>query len=206
MWCSSPWPKPEPIDPYRRAACQRAALTTLAGAGLSVLPVLAQTTPAPGRAPLVHQGLTLWPRGEGRLRFFGLHLYTAQLWAAEGFNPGEFARSMLALELTYARPFTAVQIAQRSLEEMTRQSSLPPQTQSDWQARLASLLPDVQSGDRLLGIHRPGRGAWFQTGAQPDARALGEVNDPQFSALFFGIWLSAQTSEPALRNALLAGR
>jgi hypothetical protein len=31
------------------------------------------------------------------------------------------------------------------------------------------------------------------------------VPDPEFSRLFFGIWLAETTSEPRLRNALLAG-
>ena len=33
---------------------------------------------------------------------------------------------------------------------------------------------------------------------------IGDVRDPLFAKLFFGIWLSPQTSEPQLRRALLA--
>ena len=35
-------------------------------------------------------------------------------------------------------------------------------------------------------------------------RVVGEVADAEFSRLFFGIWLSPQTSEPGLRQALIA--
>ena len=35
-------------------------------------------------------------------------------------------------------------------------------------------------------------------------RVVGEVADAAFARLFFGIWLSPKTSEPALRQALLA--
>ena len=35
-------------------------------------------------------------------------------------------------------------------------------------------------------------------------RVVGEVPDAEFSRLFFGIWLSPQTSEPGLRQELLA--
>lgn len=37
-------------------------------------------------------------------------------------------------------------------------------------------------------------------------KVVGEVADPEFARLFFGIWLSPNTSEPALRQALLASR
>jgi hypothetical protein len=39
-----------------------------------------------------------------------------------------------------------------------------------------------------------------------NGRPLGEVRDPDFARVFFGIWLSPRTSEPALREALLLGR
>ena len=37
-------------------------------------------------------------------------------------------------------------------------------------------------------------------------KVVGEVADPEFARLFFGIWLSPNTSEPSLRQALLASR
>jgi hypothetical protein len=68
-----------------------------------------------------------------------------------------------------------------------------------WQQALQAALPDVKSGDHLLGIHQPGAGAVFRMGG----RVVGEVSDAEFSRLFFGIWLSPQTSEPALRQQLI---
>jgi len=37
-----------------------------------------------------------------------------------------------------------------------------------------------------------------------NGKPYGEVRDPEFAPLFFGIWLSPATSEPALRQSLLA--
>jgi len=59
----------------------------------------------------------------------------------------------------------------------------------------------VRKGDRVTGVHRPGQGAAFWV----NGRASGEVLDADFARLFFGIWLSPDTSEPRLREALLAG-
>jgi hypothetical protein len=39
-----------------------------------------------------------------------------------------------------------------------------------------------------------------------NGQPAGEIRDPEFARLFFGIWLSPRTSEPAMRRALLAGR
>ena len=66
---------------------------------------------------------------------------------------------------------------------------------------MARVLPDVQKGDRVMGVHRPGVGAAFWMNGKP----TGEIRDAEFARLFFGIWLAPTTSEPGLRTALLAG-
>ena len=69
----------------------------------------------------------------------------------------------------------------------------------DWLQAMAAAFPDVRAGDRLLGVHLPGRGAQFYY----NGRLTSEVRDPEFARLFFGIWLSEQTPAPKLRAALL---
>lgn len=154
---------------------------------------------APGAAvaPLADARLA----GQGTLRYLGFEIYQARLWVRPGFDPADYAAQPLALELTYQRNFTAAAIAERSIEEMRRVDRFTPEQAARWQAALQAALPDVKPGDRLLGLHQPGKGAVFQMGG----RVVGEVADPVFSRLFFGIWLSPQTSEPALRQALLGG-
>ena len=60
--------------------------------------------------------------------------------------------------------------------------------------------PDVQAQDRLLGLN-DGRGEvrFFHNGRQ-----TAQLRDAEYARLFFGIWLSPRTSEPQLRQALLA--
>ena len=51
-------------------------------------------------------------------------------------------------------------------------------------------------------MQRPGQSArFFFNGV-----LRGEVADAEFTRLFFGIWLSPNTSEPALRKQLLSGK
>jgi hypothetical protein len=138
--------------------------------------------------------------GSTRLKVWGFDIYDAQLWAAPGFQAARYADSPLALELTYLRDFARADIARRSLAEMRRSAPISDAQATAWQQKLEAAFPDVRKGDRILGIYLPQtRTARFLTNGQP----TGEVSDGDFARLFFGIWLSPQTSEPAMRRALL---
>ena len=174
-----------------------AATTAPTGpAATTSVSTVATTADAPAPAPM--PGVQ-W-RGQGVLRFWGLPVYEARLWVSPGFAAHDYAALPLALELTYQRAFTAQAIAKRSIEEMRRVGSFSPEQGARWQQALQAILPDVQPGDRITGLYRPGAGALFQM----QGRTVGEVADAEFARLFFGIWLSPRTSEPQLRQALLA--
>lgn len=138
--------------------------------------------------------------GRSTLRFLGLAIYEARLWAGPDFALARYARHPFALELQYQRSLKGRLIAQRSLDEMRRQPDFPEHQAGAWSEQMQALFPDVAPGDRITGEHLPGSGArfWF------NGRPLGEVRDAQFARLFFGIWLSPATSEPQARCALAA--
>ena len=138
--------------------------------------------------------------GQARLTVWGFDVYDARLWAPASFSAARFAVSPLALELNYLRNFQATDIAERSLREMRRSQGISDAQAAQWNAELLRVIPDVRKGDRLVGVHRPGLGASFWVNGQ----ASGEIADADFARLFFGIWLSPATSEPRLREALLA--
>ena len=185
------------IPPLKRwALAGGAALAVVVASANPVAGPDGGATPAWVRQSLA--GATL--AGEGQMRFFGLRIYDARLWVTPGFQASRFGAHPLALELTYHRAFTGAAIAQRSVEEMQRQASLPPAQAEHWQQRLAAVIPDVQPGDSLTGLYQPGQGMRLWRGNQE----LGAINDAELARMFFGIWLSPQTSEPGLRSALLA--
>jgi hypothetical protein len=138
--------------------------------------------------------------GTARMRYFTFNVYDASLWVAPGFSAARYAQSTFGLQLSYLRSLDGKAIAQRSIAEMRRGSSLTPAQEERWLAAMQTAFPDVKTGDRITGLHQPGVGArfWFNG----VARAL--VPDTEFSRLFFGIWLAESTSEPGLRTALLA--
>lgn len=138
--------------------------------------------------------------GQAKLSFWGFEVYQATLWVAPGFVDTAYAQSAFALELAYLRDFKGADIARRSIAEMRRQAPMGAALEARWEAQMRALFPDVNTGDRITGVHQPRTGAVFWS----NGRLLGEIRDPAFAQLFFGIWLAPQTSEPQLRQALLA--
>lgn len=185
----------------RQARASLLVATAVMGVAVAcALPAAAATETAPPPA-FIHQALpeaSLW--GQGQMRFFGLRIYDARLWAGPRFQATDFGAYPLALELTYHRAFSGADIAQRSIEEIERQGELPPAQAQRWLQALTAVLPDVQPGDSLTGLYQPGQGMRLWRGQQ----ALGAIDEADLARRFFGIWLSPQTSEPDLRSALLA--
>lgn len=162
--------------------------------------------------PLRAQGSQAWPEvrtslpdarlvGSTRLRVWGFEVYDAQLWVAPGFRASQYGQFALALSLSYLRALKGAAIAERSLQEMQDIEPISNAQAEQWLRTMRQTFSDVQAGDRLTGLHRPGVGASFWLNGQ----ALGSVADADFSQRFFGIWLADATSEPAMRRALLAG-
>lgn len=141
----------------------------------------------------------LQPVGQGSLTWFGLRVYDAALWAPDGTL--DFSRPF-ALVVRYARALDGESIAARSIEEIERLGAGSPAQRRAWAARLRSAIPDVEAGDQITGVHRPGQGTRFYL----NDRLLGEIDDAAFSRAFFSIWLDPRTSAPELRAALIGAR
>jgi len=207
----------EPAAPASPRTSRRRLLTTLPLAALPAAvstlgprPAAASTAPAPPAPAAANAPRELaleWGgahlHGRGRLRFLGLHVYDIRLWTPQpGLVPEDWPRRPLALELEYARSFSARAIADRSLDEMRRAGALPADLAERWQRLLAQNMPDVKAGDRLTGVQQPdGLTRFFHNGER-----RGEVRDAEFTRRFFGIWLGETSSEPALRDTLLGRR
>ena len=176
----------------------RRALLTL-GLG-SLLPPVAQALDRPAELQSV------WPKaqliGSGRMRFLGLSIYDAHLWAPAPLSAADWSERPLAIELVYTRSLQGAQIAERSLDEMRRQLNIGSADAERWLATMKATFPDVRDGDRLTGIYRLGDSARFYW----NGGLRRTWSDAALAKHFFGIWLSPQTSEPSLREALFGGR
>jgi Chalcone isomerase-like len=137
--------------------------------------------------------------GSTRLKVWGFEVYDAQLWATAEFSAPDYNRTPFALQLQYLRNFDGTAIAERSLKEMRGVGSLTDAQATQWLGQMRAIFPNIRKGDRLLGLHQPGVGASFML----NGKAVGELRDPEFARLFFGIWLDSQTSQPHMRRELL---
>jgi hypothetical protein len=134
--------------------------------------------------------------GSGRMTWFGLHLYDAALWTAGArFD----ASAPFALALRYKRRFDGASIAQRSVAEIERLGLGDAGSRARWGEQMRRVFTDVEPGDTLTGVYRPGWGAEFFH----NQRALGAIADPEFAGAFFAIWLDPRTREPRLRARLI---
>jgi hypothetical protein len=145
--------------------------------------------PAQARVPLpeaVRTAVDWQLSGAGEMRFFGWRVYEAALWRSKA---GE------ALAIRYQRAITAERLVRTTLDEMDRLGVEDPDR---WREALAQAFPDVAAGDVLVA-RRGADGVAFYAGEQ---RTLA-LDDPEFAAAFFAIWLDPRTREPGLRAALL---
>ena len=146
--------------------------------------------------PVVSELPALRPLGEGRLRFFGLHVYDSALWVLD--EAWSFERAF-ALDIRYAMSIRGRDLSKRSIEEMRGIGVTDEAKLRRWEAEMDRLFPDIRPGDRLVGLHLPGREARFYN----QERLIGTVPDPEFARAFFGIWLDEKTSQPKLRAQML---
>ena len=121
--------------------------------------------------------------GSGRLRYFGLSVYDASLWAPPDFRATAFANQRFALSLTYLRTFSANEIAQRTLQEIRRVHDVSPDLASVWLTALQNVLPDGVARHRSTGLHPQGCLAlWHQE------RKMGHRGDAPFGLPLCGMW------------------
>lgn len=179
--------------PGGRQGPVRRTLVMLACSGALVL--VAPGAGASGSLPEALRSTDNWQRwGSGEFTWFGLRVYQATLWVA-GDDP---ARAPHALDLAYARDIPASRLVSSSLEEMRRLGATDPEL-ARWAAVLQRVFPDVKKGETITGVHVPGSGARFYH----QNRHLGDVDDAEFAARFFAIWLDPRSRAGALRASLL---
>ena len=138
--------------------------------------------------------------GQGVFTYFGLSIYTAQLWVGpKGYRPAAKDAAPYVLDLRYARELDGRRIAEASAAQMEKIGAGSAAQRAAWLERMQAIFPDVREGSRLSGLFLPGEGVRFYR----DGKPLATVADPAFAQAFFGIWLDSATTAPKLREALL---
>ena len=178
--------------PWRKAAARALAGLLLAG------PVLAS-----GSAPSYQLARELGVArlaGTGSYTWFGLEIYTAELWVGpHGYLPGAPQAAPFLLDLRYARALDGQKLAAASADQMQKIGAGTAAQRVAWLAAMQAIFPDVKEGSHISAVYVPAAGVRFYL----DGAALGEVGDAAFGAAFFAIWLAPASSAGHLREQLL---
>ncbi|HBC56721.1 MAG TPA: hypothetical protein DCZ03_06100 [Gammaproteobacteria bacterium] len=133
--------------------------------------------------------------GSGTLKYIGFRLYTASYYE----NGSDSDPQGRALRIQYHRTIKQEQLLTATEKIWQRMGELPDAQIEDYIARLGSIWPTVEENDELIFlVDSQGVGAFYFNGEY-----LGEIEDPQLSEAFLGIWLSPKTPNTKLRSALL---
>ena len=132
-------------------------------------------------------------QGTGRLNWWGFHIYDASFYRVGAPSSPEFA-----IDIRYQKSFTGIAIANSSAEEM-KKMGVPDAQAALWGKELASIFPNIESGQTLTAVYAPKQGTIFYH----DGKRIAQIPGVEFSKAFFGIWLDSKTSVPKLRNELL---
>ncbi len=198
MSSNSTCTKPE----RRRLATAAFVLCALsAGFGVCAAPTVngdgAVADAAPWRAALPKAQ----PVGGGDMTFFGMRIYRATLWSASRpFDPTQ----PFALQLSYYRSISRQRLVDTSMDEILRlaRAPIPADTLARWKTLLASGFVDVNEGDELTGVYRPGRGMQLYD----RQRMLADIDDEALARAFFDIWLNPGSRDRKLRQRLMGGQ
>lgn len=133
--------------------------------------------------------------GEASMEYLFWDVYDATLYTRsgsykQGAHPVKFS-------LTYLRDFAAKDIVKATKEQWQHLGK--SDLSAKYADKLLALWPDIKKGESLSLQTSPSGQATFYH----NDKKLGEISDSQFANQFLAIWLSPNTSEPALRKQLL---
>lgn len=135
--------------------------------------------------------------GSGDLRWFGLHIYSAKLWAESATFD---AKAKFALELTYQRNISRERFVDTSIDEIKRLrgDAINPEVLHRWKMHMEKAFTDVKTGDQLIGVNLPKIGCRFYN----RDKLLAEIKDTEFADAFFSIWFDPRSKDSGLRKQL----
>ena len=134
--------------------------------------------------------------GEGTLKIFLWEVYDIRLLSDDA--PFSWHKDFL-LEFVYKRDLTKDEVIEASLKEMQRQKNITDSQIERWQQYLQQGIKSVQPASKAaLFWTDSGTITFYYEGKAPVA-----ISDAAFAQAFINIWLGVDTSEPALRKALL---
>ena len=142
---------------------------------------------------------TLQKCGEAKLTVLFWDVYESTLFTPTGsYSPDV---RPFRLDIRYLRDISASDLIKQTAKEWRAQGLADPE-QDAWLQKLGEIWPDVATGDTLaLLVDENSYSQFTMNGVE-----IGRIENPSFSDAFAGIWLSASSTRPTLRDALIGAR
>ncbi|QLE85153.1 hypothetical protein FLM48_08655 [Shewanella sp. Scap07] len=137
--------------------------------------------------------------GEGQMSYLFWDVYRASLYSSGQTLQGSAESDYpLALQIQYLRDIDSDVLIEATQDQWQHLAYSDEQI-SRWSQPLNTLWPDIQQGDVLtIIVDEQGMSDFYHGDT-----ALGRVDSRDFGPAFLAIWLSENTTEPELRQALL---
>lgn len=134
--------------------------------------------------------------GKGEMSWLFIDLYNVFFYSQTGkYQENEYPQ---ALKIIYLRDIDNEHLV-TATQKQWQKLKFDVREYQPWLISLKQLWPDIKKGDELLFlVDADGRGIFYHNN-----KILGGINSNAFSAAFLSIWLSENSSEPALRKQLI---
>lgn len=153
-----------------------------------------RTKPLPASVSEIAPGLH--PLGTARHTVFGMPVFDATLWVVgRHWSPAE----PHALDVSASRNIPPARLVNGVMDEMRDLKAADDRQRAQWQADLLRIVPPLARGDQLVVLCLADR----KTLVYFNGLERGSINDPNFGAALFRVWLDPMSSRPDIRNALL---
>jgi hypothetical protein len=135
--------------------------------------------------------------GAAEFRWLFWSLFDAALWSSDGRFSWE---RPFALSLTYRTGFTAAELTDSTMEEMTRLSGWPAADLAGFRAEVAACMADVGDGDRFTAAGPSADSVVLFLNGEQRCR----LDRPGLRRAYFSIWLDENSRFPAKTRALIS--
>lgn len=143
--------------------------------------------------------------GSGLMKVMFWQVYQAELYAKLAVNQPTFDKNTFpqALKINYLRDIDKEDLVDATADQW-QHLNMESTKQDQWIKDLTKIFPNIQEGDAItLVVDQNKVSTFYLTDKHSKNRKLGIIQDVEFGTAFLAIWLSKNTSRPALRSKLL---
>lgn len=140
------------------------------------------------------------PVGSAKFSLLFWDIYESTLYTHSGSYTSLQSDSPVYFKIRYLRDISSQELIARTLEQW-QHLAIPDEKIEQYSELLTDLWPDIKAGDSLALLKTASQSQFFF-----NDKAIGMVDNQQFGDDFLSIWLSTNTSQPALRRQLLGAQ